>query len=748
MERFEKVTPQPGPVSVIHQAYEPDIDKLDHVSFDIKMAGVTANMSTRIVLEREFTVQVQRGTEDEFLYKTNSAQFHVNRPCKVTNTHFAVLPGFVLQQNMDKAFLNFNGGSTVLDTKWLSNYSRLYPQSLKSHIRGSGRSFSNHNDKVERELYLNGSSVRYCYPSRNDRRLKQIDREETQRLHWEGDPIGDLNYTLTSDFTTLFGWPQDFKNVHNAVLIPSNAYPLSVQFAQYYQQHLKAADDNNYDTLLNLIKSVFNHTTQAWTNMQDPAHTQIRALARNYFVHRVSQNPDAHGVMHTDYFGLDMDLSKPFQLDANLQMHVRTLSLFYQFMGMLIPHLLSLYNSSAGDTVRNHRNLTVHLANMVADATVMEAAQARLTAGGQTPAQIAADNTIIFNITGNLNANGLPTVPNANGDAVSVQIQALLDNATTQLAQHENNLWGIYRDVDQARDFEDQLVLLNRWAHYIEGSLQKDEFSMSQKYTAGTVKIYEPLMIGPAHADFGCWSKNSSVLPFIERFRLGMRFDPNARYFELDQSHAGDIDSSFWFGVTFIPQLVPVSVKSKLHVTFIEQPSPLPIAIGYLDTMTRKIGDFTLDKNQSKTFEFREISLRRVPTVIMFYTRNRPPYQLNELYTDKAASITNVSLRTDLSASVLKIDGRHTIDIITSESFREYIPPIDLTGNCLALPWNKLPRRKDAFGDFDNLHGEITIQQDWHDQVYGEVFVTCFYQDSYMDVKRNYQVSRTMLDPV
>ena len=159
------------------------------------------------------------------------------------------------------------------------------------------------------------------------------------------------------------------------------------------------------------------------------------------------------------------------------------------------------------------------------------------------------------------------------------------------------------------------------------------------------------------------------------------------------------------------------------------------------------------DENDLVTINFSNLSLRRVPTKIMFYTRTKSvsdylSYEEEIRYTDKAASIVKVKLRTDLSSSNLVINDRHTIDIITSDTFDEYIPPIGLTGNCLALPWNKLPRRKNTTADYDNLHGQLTIAQDWIVNLSVDVFVTFFYQDSYFDIDKNYQTSKIALDRV
>ena len=744
MQTFVKSNPQPGPPSVIHQTYEPDIDTLDHVSFDVKMAGVTGHMSSKIILEREFDVQVQlpNKLEEEFALNTPG---RVYRPYIDQDSKFAVMPGFVLQDNAENVFLNFNGGSLVLDTKWLSNYARLYRKSLKPAIRGAGRSFSNHNDSISRNHFLNGTAeTRYCNPERNDRRI-DVEDDTDAYVYWDGVGIGQLGLTLANNFQTLFNWPANL--VEPQYTIPRTDGPMSPSFINAYQTYHAQHDDTAFNTLRQYILDVFD-TDDREFDLHHASNLAVQQLTQNYLVHHPNNNPDIHGFLHNNHYGLDYDLNRPFNLHQGMLLHVRTLALAYKFYTKLVQYGKELFAGPNGDDLRNARAEAQRVRDGLAIAQQYDALINTIVGqgGAAQPHQVAQATSL----QNQLIAMGLPH-QTVNNQTASQQIQVILTAATNVEYQENQALWGMYQNLDDpAVDFSDQCQIFARWANYISEDHTKDPFSINTGFRHGKIKIYEPLMVGTAHADFGCWNMNSPILPYIERFRLGMRFKQDAKYFELDQCHNDDFVFDFWTGERFFPRLVPTGVKSKLHVKFIEGALKIPSAIGYLDTVTEKIGGETMTKGDSYTFEFSDISLRRTPTVILFYTRARHLYD-DALQTDKAASIKAVTLRTDLSPQVLKIDDRHTIDIVTADSFDEYIPPIRLTGNCLALPFSKIPRRKTATADYDNLHGQITVGYDWG-EIYNtlsvEVFVTLFYQDSFLDVMRNYQTGKILLDEI
>ena len=744
MQTFVKSNPQPGPPSVIHQTYEPDIDTLDHVSFDVKMAGVTGHMSSKIILEREFDVQVQLPDKLEEEFALNTPE-RVYRPYLDQDSKFAVMPGFVLQDNAEKVFLNFNGGSLVLGTEWLSNYARLYRKSLKPAIRGAGRSFSNHNDNISRDHFLNGSAeIRYCNPERNDRRI-DVEDDTDSLVYWHNVFIGQGQRTLADDFTLLFNWPANLVEQQYTLLRTDG--PLSQSFRNVYETYHSQHDDTAFNTLRDYMLDVFNSNDHTF-DFHHQSNVAVQQITQNYLVHRASQNPDIHGFLHNDHYALDYDLNKPFNLHQGMLLHVRTLALAYKFYTKLVQYGKYLLDGPQGLNLRNARAEVARIQNGLAIAQQYDALLLAIATQAQPvqPHQQAQATSL----QNQLIAMGLPN-QTVNNQTASQQIQTLLTAAQNVDLAQQQALWGMYRNLDDPTvDFSDQCQIFARWANYLSEDHTKNEFSLDTGFRHGKIKIYEPLMVGTAYANFGCWDMNSPILPYIERFRLGMRFKPDAKYFELDQCHNNDFVFDFWTGQRFFPRLVPTGVKSKLHVKFIEGALKIPSAIGYLDTVTEKIGEATMTKGDSYTFEFRDISLRRVPTVVMFYTRAKHLYD-DALQTDKAASIKAVTLRTDLSPQVLKIDDRHTIDIVTADSFDEYIPPIRLTGNCLALPFSKIPRRKTATADFDNLHGQITVSYNWgelYNTLPVEVYVTMFYQDSYLDVMRNYQTGKILLDEI
>ena len=138
--------------------------------------------------------------------------------------------------------------------------------------------------------------------------------------------------------------------------------------------------------------------------------------------------------------------------------------------------------------------------------------------------------------------------------------------------------------------------------------------------------------------------------------------------------------------------------------------------------------------------------------MILFYTKMSDTRELLNhptIFTDKAASVVGGTLRTDLNPRIYRIADRTTVDMVTMRNYDGYFPQIGMTGNCLALPFHELPRRKIVSSGFNNLHGNITLSQDWRTNAIDvDVYATFFYGDTFFDIDNNYQTKQLELDEV
>ena len=191
-EKFEQTSP--AETAIIHQTFTPIKESTDAVEFDVRMPGRASHMSTTMYLERTFNVRLMQGTPvgDIFLRPHTILMDEANKTRRAlpsnTSTRIAVMPGFVMQNNLDMANFNFNGGTVQVDSKWLNPYAKLYKKDLTPFIRTSGRQFSNHFDQVRRRDHLNfvpntNSNIIYTNVERNQRHPTPNPRTGRIRLH-------------------------------------------------------------------------------------------------------------------------------------------------------------------------------------------------------------------------------------------------------------------------------------------------------------------------------------------------------------------------------------------------------------------------------------------------------------------------------------------------------------------------------------------------------------------------------------
>ena len=806
---------KPAPPSVIHQVYYPDEDTLDRVNFDIKMAGAGAHMSTTMFIEREFEVQPQLVHEAIEKFTINDTR-RKYRPYSTDTAKFTVRPGFVVQENMKSGYFSLNGGSVTLDSKWLGAYRKLYTKDLEPFMKGSGRRFANHNDFVlhQRTLYRDEEDdgylqpARYIHPDRADRRLTldESGPAVNDQVYWLNEPLSNGSaFNLTSTLGDIFGWVGDVTTanpMHDAAnpvaaqpaqVTISRATTLQANDISTIYSRFSEGDDRRFQEVQTLIRTIYDRDRGIIDHNRFEVN-QLAVIMRDYF----AVQADNQGHVGTDladfhdHFTLGVDLRKPLVAKAaNFLFHLKTITFILQFM--LIAHkyfeghdhqlllaidaqrqrIIEITNGLyiANDLVQKETNLTQATVNLQTAQNNLFLSQ-RYGGGGAASShyekqvedfehQIEHLNREIVELKAALIHYKLP-VAAAGGQTVPQQVQTALTAANNQLTTLQGQ-WAAQSKFQDPRkpnhpSFLPQVQIMTRWTNFLFGVINKPARSTALEETrTSKITIYEPILFGACrpseYKDIGCWAANSCIFPFVERFQFGMEFKKNATYFDMDELHA-DLDVIYdWFSNTYIyPKLIPVSVKSKLHVTFVEEPVTLPTGIPYIDTVTHRIAQTSLVHDTPMTFNFRDFSLRREPKMILFYTKTQDEYVLTHptIFTDKSASIIAAKFNTDLSPRVYKIDNRFTVDMVTSRNYPGFAPPIDITGNCLALPYHEIPRRKNVSSGYDSLHGSVTISQDWcrDAPLQVTVYATFFYGDTFFDIGNNYQTCKLELDEV
>ena len=222
-EKFEAAKPEPR---ILHQTLSATRDREDSVTFEVKPAGKESHMSSTIYLERKFTVVPELPSQIPEFSVLEHGEDHTRqyRPFDMSiDDHeglaFLRAPGFVLQNNASQLIFNCNAGSVGCDPRFLESYSKLYAKDLSSFVRGSGGSFSNHNDTVVRRGNLNTdfmdgpnfvNGYRYCNHERNDRRIRgdsfqsEIDMRNNGYAYYHETPFDN---TVPALMDVEFGTP-------------------------------------------------------------------------------------------------------------------------------------------------------------------------------------------------------------------------------------------------------------------------------------------------------------------------------------------------------------------------------------------------------------------------------------------------------------------------------------------------------------------------------------------------------------
>ena len=289
-----KDTEVPGPEPcVIHKTFLPVTETEERVRFDVRSIGRAAHMSSTVSLIRtvkghlaEPSVVPERFTLKAGLGRHERKFYGV----AVNDLNGALrMPGFTLQENLEKVNFSFNAGDCVTGTKWVAPYAKLYRKSMTPFVRNSGGSISNQNDQIHRdgwymthdahvtvngeEKYLTGN-ITYCNPERNDRHVPSFSipnsvniHDDYPKVYWYGQPHdipatvmeqpdemshalkrNALFRTVTANYygtdppnfnyeITVDGQPHIF-NSDNALI--------SEEFQDFYETYWKAEDEEKF----------------------------------------------------------------------------------------------------------------------------------------------------------------------------------------------------------------------------------------------------------------------------------------------------------------------------------------------------------------------------------------------------------------------------------------------------------------------------------------------------------------------
>ena len=148
------------------------------------------------------------------------------------------------------------------------------------------------------------------------------------------------------------------------------------------------------------------------------------------------------------------------------------------------------------------------------------------------------------------------------------------------------------------------MQVMSRLYGYMNVDTNKDEKDQYLYDTnVGTIVFFEPIVLGcckpSEYSDIGCWKGNSDILPYVERFQLGMDWKSPTHFFELDgiSNNAFSYTYDLILQQTYRPKLAILGVETILHCNFVKHPVSIPEAIPLIDTRTIQIGSLTSGRN-------------------------------------------------------------------------------------------------------------------------------------------------------
>jgi len=373
-----KDTEVPGPEPcVIHKTFLPVTETEERVRFDVRSIGRAAHMSSTVSLIRTVKGYVAAPSEvaERFTLK---AGLHERKfyGVSTSNLNGALrMPGFALQENLERVNFRFNAGDCVTGTKWLAPYAKLYRKSMTPFVRNSGGSISNQNDQIHRsgwymthdayievsgatvqvqgvtynvntagKKYLTGT-ITYCNPERNDRHVPSTSipnpvniHNGTAKVYWYGQPhdilptimegpddlddpirrIGLFRPAVANDHINA---PPNFNYGHtigNTTFIFDSGYSLvSDEFQNFYVAYWKHIDDVQFEDFDTLRKELYLNGVLEFDNQSnhqkwEAMKVKYRAIFQTFEQAQNAATGDDSANWEDTLHNWGVDLRKPF----------------------------------------------------------------------------------------------------------------------------------------------------------------------------------------------------------------------------------------------------------------------------------------------------------------------------------------------------------------------------------------------------------------------------------------------------
>ena len=861
-EFHEKELPEPEP-SMIHRTFDAQEESEERVRFDIRAMAQASHMSSTIYLERRVKAKVVIPHRMPNRFTIKDGVDGVGGMSASTGRSFIRKPGFVLQQNLERANFSFNGGDCVSTSEWLAPYSKCYAYSLKPFVRGSGKNFSNQNDQVVRSgTYMThdaevpgagklGGALFYVNQERNDRRVTEIDTAGMienmsageNQLPWVGQPhdIDPLYFehpdTLTTPIknsgmfrpkrTNVLSPAPEFDYVNVRVTVGENNQPLAEYFQldsdhsliddtfiEFYEEHWAADDNAKLAIFQQLQEAVMSHNLLVENNWG--SYGSWNAI-KTAFAEIFQSQQDAHAAhqlgipfddaLYTDTLGWGVDLRHPnWDMKGNdaqgalvpstRPLYLRTAAAMLRFADTMQRLQATTHDNHALYVTLQTRQRRIDFVNgNLLDGAIVSEADALLDkidlmmdylddehdgesvdsddlylAGvehtlPELQEQYAQVRNMLITfglpadrVYNQMDLNDYETIEDlTRAMVVGLQAQQDIDLAAYQNAFLMFNHWD---HTTQNRDYIGTMQALCRWESWYLQDTNKEARStiLNEDCQQIDATFIEPMVIGPCrpteYKEIGCWSKNSNILPYIERFRIDLKFKKDCQYFELDSYSLLHRDD--FTGVITLPGIEILDTTTRLHAVFVEKPVALPVTLPYIDVRTESLGVVSLAKNDPQEIRFSELEMRRTWEKVFVYARmtKSSEYRGGDAIkqfpdSDKSASITGFQLSTDIQARCIDAVGRHRIDAMTVRNFPEYCAPVNLTGNVLGLVRNEIPKRKSTVDSIDHWNGVVQIEQDWSDKnIEVELFMSVFRIDTMLEIDDRYTKKAISMQPI
>ena len=692
---------------------------------------------------------------------------------------------------------------TKLYEKELKQFIRASGRSFANHTDNTHRGFSLGGIKRNNE-WSNSYEYIYVNKERNNRRIPQhkfvgiADDSNNAQIYYKdafwaaADTMMNQDFTMSINDSTLFPTgPFVEGDVDNEETLYGDVSLISDTFQDFYDAHwsdddrtLRTAFVENVDKVWNnghIDETSWGHEAN-WTAIKNQYkqvfQTYEQALAfvtQMGLVAAGATEADKQAAVHAsgyrDQLGWGFDLLRPFF--HNQMFYIQSAAIMLQFAEEVqeyharenVLDQLQLIRDKEAEIkpytellingIGQTPGLVVQLQQEYNAMLILAAVQNRSEAQQQQLAEFIVSVPFLVNLLRTRHPNFPDTAaPDADGNSYQTQVEQLKAQLDAELAilitgynaAGEALNYSAYSQMD--RTWRGALHVLNRLRGFMRTDHQKlaKNFDLSNANEA-EITIFEPIVVGPCkpseYCEVGCWETNSNILPYIDRFKIGIEWGA-MDLFEIDQYKNTHFVEDMFSRKRFYPKLAILNQTTKLHVNFVEHPVAIPAAIPLIDVEMVQIARLTTAKKFTETVHFRDIDLRRQPKHIMIHCIAKKNHdEVTKISSDKSASIVSVKLRTDIQYKSLEADSVEYVNALTCRNFPGYTPPLGLTGNVFCINMNELPQAKES-AEIIHLMGEIDVCQDWSVSLEYSVYISLFYGDRYWQINDTYQ--RGILD--